>query len=185
MLVTHIPTGPRGRRGAALRNAGSLLWLGFKFTLGLPSTKAAGGHPHTPALVLPHTSSPPSYLGIRLIPKGIKDFLDGHNLASPPIHRLPHDAIGLGRRVVSLLGPAPSLAPQTAPADTRLLLPAVAPGRGRTGMWWGLWLWVRPLQLRLPSLLPRNPASSGGGDGRQGDMEAREEGGIWRGPMRK
>lgn len=68
--------------------------------IGLPGTKAMG-NTHSPTPVLSHISSLTN-LGIRLIPKGVKDFLDGHNLPSPPIHCLPHNAVGLRRRAISL-----------------------------------------------------------------------------------
>lgn len=50
---------------------------------------------------LPQLTTPPqrpsllTYLSICLVPKGIKDFLDSHYITSPPIHCLPHNAIGL------------------------------------------------------------------------------------------
>lgn len=53
--------------------------------------------PHTP-----HTSSLFPYLSIYLVPKGIKDFLDGYYLASLPVHGLPHNAVGLQNAWVSL-----------------------------------------------------------------------------------
>ena len=70
--------------------------------------QGSGGPPCSPASSFPTLlASLLTYLGVCLILEGIKDFLDGHDLASPPIHRLPHDAVGPRRTVVSLQGTEP------------------------------------------------------------------------------
>lgn len=81
-------------------------------------TQGSRGATPQPCLTLPHTAFLLTYLGIRLVLEGIKDFLEGHDLAGPLIHRLPHDALGLGRRAVSLLGIGPSPARPDRPLQT-------------------------------------------------------------------
>lgn len=92
---------------------------------GLPGSTAAGVSPRP--CPLPSCTSSLSYLGICLIPEGIKDLLDGHDLACPPVHCFPHDPIRLGRRAVSLLPGPPT---HRTALQTKLLLPTVAAGRG-------------------------------------------------------
>lgn len=95
--------------------------------MGLPGNKTMGVSPQPAPRPFPHFVP---HLCIRLIPKGVKDFLDGHNLPGPPIHCLPHNAIGLGRRAVSLLRTSLPAHPPDCPAD-RLLLRILAVARGR------------------------------------------------------
>lgn len=66
------------------------LWGNFSAQAG------GGGRGGSPGPALPSPLAT-DYLGIGLVLEGIEDFLDGHDLASPPVHRLPHDPIGLGR----------------------------------------------------------------------------------------
>lgn len=88
------------------------------------------GSPPLPCPRPSHTSSPRIYLGVRLIPKGIEDFLDGHDLAGPPIHCLPHNAVGLWARWSACWAQGrPPVQPSPAQQAALRLLPALAPGR--------------------------------------------------------
>lgn len=89
-----------------------------------PPTPLHPTPPHTP-----HTSFLLHYLSIYLVPKGIKDFLDGHNLASPPVHGLPHNAIGLGNTWISLLNMGPLLHMHLYSSQPQ---PALDTGRGQS-----------------------------------------------------
>lgn len=92
---THVcakPAGPKGSSPTPTGPWGPILRAGPR--------RGAGPRP-----ALPSPLATLDYLGICLVPEGIEDFLDGHDLASPPVHRLPHDPIGLGRREVSRRSP--------------------------------------------------------------------------------